>query len=434
LLDTTHDQGKTPGNNPGKPDHSPTDSTPGRSSARRSIGFWLLATTVVVFFAASSAPSPLYVVYQQQWHFSALTLTLVFASYALALLVSLLTFGGLSDFIGRRPVIAGALAVELLSMVFFLSAHGVAALFAARIVQGLATGAAAGAMSAGIADLTPPGRASLTAAVNTAAPAFGLAVGALASGALVQYAPDPRTLIYAVLTALFAALLAALVLVPESANRRPGALHSLLPRAAVPVNARRAFRIAAPVLIATWAVGGVMLSLGPSLAVVIFGAHSHLIGGLVVTAVAGTSSAASVIVRSRHATRTMVHACLVLVLGMSVVLISLATESTVIFFAGLMITGAGFGAGFVSAIGSVAPLATAAERAELFASLYVVSYGGFGGSAVLAGLAEPHFGLRPTAVGFGFVVIALALLAAAAELRSRRAPAQPQLEPAEAAL
>ncbi len=401
---------------------------------RRTIGFWILATTVVTFFAASSAPSPLYVVYQQRWDFSALTLTLVFASYALALLVALLVFGGLSDFVGRRPVIAGALLVELASMAFFLTAHGVAALFAARIVQGLATGAAAGAMSAGIADLTPNGRTSLTAAVNTAAPAFGLALGALVSGALVQYGPDPRTLIYAVLAVLFVVLLVALAVVPESARRRPGALPSLLPRVAVPAAARRAFRVAVPVLIATWAVGGVMLSLGPSLAVTVFGAHNHLVGGLVVTAVAGVSSLASILVRSRDARSTMVAACFVLSAGIAVVLVSLGLTSTTLFFAGLVITGAGFGAGFVSALGSVAPLATPSERAELFASLFVVSYGGFGGSAVLAGLAEPHLGLRPTAVWFGVVVIVLALLAAGVELLGRSRPnAVPAAEPAEPA-
>jgi hypothetical protein len=79
---------------------------------------------------------------------------------------------------------------------------------------------------------------------------------------------------------------------------------------------------------------------------------------------------------------------------------------------------------FVSAIGSVAPLATADERAEVFAALYVVGYGAFGGSAVLAGLAVPPFGLRPTALGFGVVVIVLSLLAAGAELASRRATAR----------
>ena len=58
-------------------------------SPRRSLGFWVLAATLVVFFAASSVPTPLYVVYQQKWHFSAITLTLIFAVYAAALLLTL---------------------------------------------------------------------------------------------------------------------------------------------------------------------------------------------------------------------------------------------------------------------------------------------------------------------------------------------------------
>src|SRR6478752_2676403 len=88
--------------------------------SRRTVGFWLLAVTQVLFFAASSAPSPLYLVYQQEWHFSSLTLTLVFASYAAALLLTLLTVGGLSDFLGRKRVLAVALVIEVLAMIAFL--------------------------------------------------------------------------------------------------------------------------------------------------------------------------------------------------------------------------------------------------------------------------------------------------------------------------
>jgi predicted MFS family arabinose efflux permease len=387
---------------------------------RREAGFWLLAVTVVTFFAASSAPSPLYVVYQAQWHFSELTLTLVFAVYVLALLAALLTVGGLSDFLGRRPVIVGALAVELVSMIAFATAGDTTLLFVARIVQGLATGAAAGALSAAVTDLAPRGRASLGAAVNTASPALGLAVGALASGALVQYAPAPRVLVYAVLAGLFAVLLAALTLVPETVARRPGALASLKPRAAVPPAARGAFLKAAPVLAATWAVGGLTLSLGPSLAVETFGLHSHFVGGLVVTAMAGTSAVVAGIARNWAARATMAVASIVLAAGIGVVLLSLALTSTPVFFVGLVVTGSGFGAAFVAAIGSVAPLATPAQRAELFAALFTVSYTSFGLSAVLMGLAVPHFGLRPVVVVVGFVVIALALSAAAAEGAARR--------------
>ena len=101
-----------------------------------------------MLLAASSAPSPLYPVYQAEFGFSALTLTAVFAVYVLALLTSLLTLGRLSDFLGRRPVLAVALLVEAAAMGVFLDAHGVGALFAARIVQGLATGAALGVLGA----------------------------------------------------------------------------------------------------------------------------------------------------------------------------------------------------------------------------------------------------------------------------------------------
>jgi MFS family permease len=388
-------------------------------SSRRQVGFWVLAATLVTFFAASSVPTPLYLVYQARWHFSAITLTLIFAVYAGALLLTLLTAGGLSDFLGRRRVLAGALVIELLSMAAFILADGVGWLLVARAVQGVATGAAAGALSAGVADLAPTDRPALAAAVNTAAPSTGLAIGAVTSGALVQYAPAPRVLVFAGLMVLFSALLVALAAVPETVTRRPGSLQSLQPRASVPAAARSTFRAMAPVLIATWAVGGLVLSLGPSLAAGVFGVRNHLVGGLVVTAVAGFGAAGSVLTRSRAPHPTMIHGALVLVAGVGLVLGALGTGWTALFFLGLVVSGWGFGTGFVGSFGAVAGIATPQQRAELFASLYVVSYLAFGGSAVLAGLAVPSYGLRPTATVYGVIVIALSLAAAATGLRRR---------------
>ncbi|MGW2940036.1 MFS transporter, partial [Streptomyces sp. NPDC001156] len=102
----------------------------------RSVGFWLLAVALLAFFAAASAFSPLLVVYQHRWGFTPTMLTTIFAVYALGLLVALLTVGGLSDYVGRRPVLAGALIVEAASMVMFLTADGVGLLLVARILQG----------------------------------------------------------------------------------------------------------------------------------------------------------------------------------------------------------------------------------------------------------------------------------------------------------
>ena len=82
--------------------------TPSTGATRRlppATALWLLASIMVGFLAASSAPSPLYAVYREAWGFSALTLTLVFGCYAFALLASLLVLGTLSDYRGRREVV-----------------------------------------------------------------------------------------------------------------------------------------------------------------------------------------------------------------------------------------------------------------------------------------------------------------------------------------
>jgi len=69
----------------------------------RAAAFWFLSATLGLLLFASSAPSPLYIVYQQRWGFSEITLTSVFAIYALALLLALLIAGAVSDHVGRRP-------------------------------------------------------------------------------------------------------------------------------------------------------------------------------------------------------------------------------------------------------------------------------------------------------------------------------------------
>jgi MFS family permease len=117
------------------------------------VAFTLLVSIVVSFLAGSSAPTPLYGVYQSAWGFSPLTITVVFGIYAVAVLVALLTAGTLSDHVGRRPVLVVALLLQGAAMVIFATAGGVPALLVARVVQGLSTGAAVGAVGAGLLDL-----------------------------------------------------------------------------------------------------------------------------------------------------------------------------------------------------------------------------------------------------------------------------------------
>jgi len=119
----------------------------------RNAAFYLLASITVSFLAGSSAPTPLYGLYQAQWGFSPIMVTVIFGIYALAVLVALLFAGRLSDHVGRRPVLMVATAVQAATMVLFATASGVGELMLARVIQGLATGAAVGAVGAGMIDL-----------------------------------------------------------------------------------------------------------------------------------------------------------------------------------------------------------------------------------------------------------------------------------------
>ncbi|WP_205752570.1 MFS transporter [Cryptosporangium phraense] len=384
---------------------------------RRILGFWLVALALLAFTAAASAPSPLYVVYQARWGFSTPMLTVVFAVYVVALLAALVTVGRLSDYLGRRPVLLAALVVETLGMAVFLTADGLGGLIVARIVQGLATGVATGTISATLVDLLPPGWARLGAMINSVLPMTGLALGALVSGLLVQYAGSPTTVVFAGLTVAFALLAVLVLALPSTISRRPGALAALRPRLGVPRPARAAFLAASPVLVATWAMGGLYLSLGASLTSNVLGVRSHVVAGLVVTVLAGAGALAGIVGSSRDPGRVMTVGAALLALGTVGSLVALLDASAVGFFLGSAVAGAGFGAGFLGAFRSLSSLAPPDERAALFGAIYVVSYVGFSVPAVIAGVLTPRIGLRETAVGYAAVVVALALAVVAASRR-----------------
>ncbi|GAA4787910.1 MFS transporter [Actinomycetospora chlora] len=386
---------------------------------RRSRLFVAVAGVVVLFLAASSVPSPLYVVYQAQWGFSSATLTVIFAVYVLFLLASLLVVGGLSDHVGRRPVLAVALAVQTVAVVLFLVAGNVATLIVARAVQGAATGAAITAMAATLVDLHPR-RAGLANAVT---PLIGLAVGALGCGLLVEYAPAPTRLVYGVLLAGFAVVAVVLVVLPETASRRPGALASLRPRVRIPAGLRTDVLAIAPTLAASWALGGLYLSLGPSVAAEVLGLHSHLVGGIVVTLLCGVGAISAVTLFRRPPETLLAPAGALLALGTLITLGGVTVAVPLLTAAGTVVAGLGFGSASLACFGTLARIAAPETRGELMAVAYTIAYLAFSLPAVVAGVAAVQFGLRPVAEAYGLVVVALGIVAVAARLlvvRARR--------------
>jgi MFS family permease len=386
---------------------------PSRVTFGPDTAFWLLAFTLGLLLFASSAPSPLYVVYQESWGFSAITLTSVFAVYAIALLATLLTAGSVSDHVGRRPALFLALGIEMIGMLLFAEAGSVAWLFAARILQGIATGIAMGAISAALLDLQPGDRPRLGALVGVAAPLSGLAAGAIVSGVLVQYAPEPTRLVYWLLLGAFAIATLLAMAVPETVRGDGSWTAAVRPRVAVPGSLRTAFLATVPCLIATWALGGLVLSLGPSLTAGVLGDTSHVAGGLRIFVMAGISALASIWLRDSHARATARGGLVALIAGIGVALAALQTGSTALFLAGAAVAGLGFGPAFAGAFRALTTLAPMDQRAAFVSSILIVAYLAFSLPAVAAGVAVTQLGLHETADIYGIALIALAAVALA---------------------
>ncbi|MRK01934.1 MFS transporter [Aeromicrobium sp. S22] len=387
-----------------------TAARPGRTL--RTYGFALAVTAVVALMVGASAPSPFYPVLEQEIGFSAATMTAIFAVYAVALLLTLLVAGSLSDHLGRKPVVSAGFVVLAVSMVAFWHADTVAVLFAARIVQGVAAGLLMSSLSAAVVDLEPPTRPGSAATLNSVSPLGGLAAGALFAGLLLDHSSSAPAVVFGGLTAAYLVIAAAVWLVPETSPRRTGLARSFLPRVGLPVAARAAFLRSAPAVFAGWATGGLYLSLGAPLVGQELGGTTHLEQGLVVAVLTGVGSVTCFVARHHSPRQVTIFGTTALAAGTALSLLALAAGSYAAFVAAAVVAGTGFGASFFGIMRSITPTAAPHERGELFASVYVVSYLAFGVPAVAAGIAAPHLGLAETTYVYGTVVVVLAASAA----------------------
>ncbi|MWA05564.1 MFS transporter [Actinomadura sp. LD22] len=385
-------------------------------------GLLLPASIVISFLASSSAPTPLYAAYADRWHFSPITTTVVFGTYCIAVLAALLVLGRVSDHLGRKPVLLGALTLQIAAMAVFSEAGGIGALFAGRILQGIGTGSALGALGAAMLDVD---RERGTRA-NAVAPGLGSGIGALASGLIVQYLPAPTRLVYLAFIGVFLVQALGVALQPETAGRRPGLRAALKPELAVPRHLRHLLLAVAPVLFAVWSLGGFYGSLAPALARRLSGSDSAVIGGLGLFVLTVVSSAAIVAIARVPAGTVMLLGITLLVLGSLSTLLAVEASSVTGFFAGTLVSGIGFGAGFQGGMRTVVPLAADHERAGVLSSLYVICYLGMGLPAVVAGTLVVYGGGLPTATrdySLFVVTLALATLITLLRMRGRTRPA-----------
>ncbi len=378
----------------------PSLERPRRALSPR-VGYAVAALVVGLGLFASVTPSPLYRSYSVLWHFSPLTLTLIYATYAFGVLASLLLAGGVSDDVGRRPVLLAALGALMASSVLFMLAGSAAWLFVARGLQGLATGAALSAASAALLDLHP-----------------NRDPGVLVSSALVQLGTLPRVLPYVVLVVLFAVAFAGTYWMPEPIEKR-GRFRLRAERPSVPAVARRPFFLAALAVLSSWSIGGLFFSLGPQLAAHLFNSNNVIVSGSGIVALAGAAVVAQLLTARSAPWIGAGVGSIALAAGMVLIVFAAARDSSAAYLAGSILAGAGFGAAFLGGLRALAAAIPHEQRAAVMSAFYVAAYTSLSLPAVLAGIVVAHVALPTTFEIFGSVVAAIALIVAFEAWRTR---------------
>lgn len=378
------------------------------------------AVAFASMYLAAGALTPLLVAYKQQWGFPPEMINVAFAVYAIGFLAAALILGSLSDYIGRRPVLIGALIVQLASSVLFLVGTDVTWVIAGRIVQGIAGGAATSAFTATLVEFAPAGRKRIGTVLGSIGLTGGLALGSLLAGLAIQLTPAANTIVFVVLIVLTILGGVTVIASPETVTCSPGWRRSLTPRVSIPSSARKEFYAAAPVVAAVWMLAGLSGGLAPNMVRSIFYLDSPFLGGFagfVAPAMAAGIGLVFAKVPSRRAMLIGIYASIV---GAAGIIGGVFAGSLTIMILGQAVAGIGFGASFTAALQLLIPLVTSHQRAGIVASIYVVSYLAFGLPIVSEGQLVEPLGEIPAVVCYTALTILLALLSLVAQARLTR--------------
>jgi MFS family permease len=402
---------------------------------RHGLGFWTVAFAFTAAMAFTTVPTPLWSLYAQRDHLSSLTVTLVFAAYAVAVALSLFLAGHVSDVYGRRRVLAPAIALNVIAGVVFVTWPALPGLLLARVLSGLGIGAVTATATAWLTDLhtahRPNDSSARSPAVAIAANLGGLGLGGLISGVLAESGDGPLTTPFLVLLGALLLAEVGLLAAPETRAAAAPRPRYRPQRLSVPPRARGRFLAAAIGATIAFALFGLVTSLAPSFLEGTLHEPSHALAGFVSFAMFAAAALAQIMSSSRPPQQLLAGAVPALLVGVALLTLALwlPTPSFAVFLAGDVLAGVGAGLMFKGAIGTVSEIALPEHRAEALAGLFLAAYLGLAGPVIGLGALTQITSTRVSLLVFSGL-LALGIFAAAPTLlgsrgRGPRASARP---------
>jgi MFS family permease len=375
---------------------------------------------MALVYAGANLAAPLWPLYRVELHLTNEALTIVFAAYTAGALVALFLLGGLSDVVGRRPILIASVAGTIASSLLFAFAQDIAWLLAARFIQGIAVGGISASANAALSDFAyrdDPRHPALAGSIATSA---GFAIGPFSAGLFADLAPRPTHTVFFFLCAFAIVALIAVLRLPNS-GRRPGAIYTGN-RAAVPSSIRGPFVRAAFTFVVGWVGGAFFLALGPSIIAALLGTSSHTVAGSTLLVFFTASGAGQVIARRFSARNTLRCGAVTVVAGLFLAAVATLLHSLPIFFLAITIAGASQGIALLGGLALLNAIAPAGERGSVLSAFFLCGYVGVTVCAPLLGWVADAAGLNVAAISFATLIVVSGTIAYIDLTRWRPAP------------
>ncbi|MDQ1726734.1 MAG: hypothetical protein QOK14_779, partial [Frankiaceae bacterium] len=278
----------------------------------------------LVAMLGTTLPTALYPLYEKAFGLQPVTVTVIFAVYAVGVFAGLVAFGRLSDQVGRRPVLLAALLLAAASAIVFLLAHGLPALLVGRLLSGFSAALMTGTGTAALIDLLSAGDRAST--IATAGNMGGLAAGTFLSGGVAQLVASPLRAPFVVGLALAVLAIGGLALVPETVDR-PARISLRPQRLRVPPRARTTFLRAAFAAGAGFAVLGTLTAVTGLFVAQVLHLTSHLLAGSIVGIAFVSSALGQLVSRRFEPDKVLPVACVGLAAAAGLIAVALGTAT-----------------------------------------------------------------------------------------------------------
>ncbi|WP_072805538.1 MFS transporter [Rhodococcoides yunnanense] len=376
----------------------------------RPAAFVAITYAFAVVMMGTTMPTPVYSLYQAEFGFSVLVVTVIYAAYAIGVLTALLAFGRWSDSLGRRPMLLAGIAFGVVSALVFVFAGSLTELLIGRVLSGLSAGIFVGTATVTLVEMVPDKWRAHAPAIATAANIGGLGLGPLVAGLLVQYLPQPLHLTFVVDIALLLVAAVAVVLAPETVRVAAGA-RPHMQRLSIPAPIRGTFLRAVIGGFAGFAVLGLFTAVSPGFMSGVLGIDDHAVSGTVVFLMFASSAAAQIVLRGLGTSFALRAGCVVLVAGVAALCASLLLASLPLLIVSAVVCGIGQGITFSKGMAAVTAELPADRRAEVTSTFFVVLYIAISVPVIGAGEAANAWGLVTAGVVFSVAVAVLAAIA-----------------------